>query len=181
MQEFSIHALLAESDHIVGGAGNNAIRFSIHALLAESDRLESIYSTSRFLFYPRSPCGERPLWFFAALKGREFSIHALLAESDQEIDNGHETSPYFSIHALLAESDAFSVAFVFGFGAFLSTLSLRRATPEGPAKLPKLIGFLSTLSLRRATKSTRQATQTCRVFYPRSPCGERPARSLSIV
>ena len=33
------------------------------------------------------------------------SIHALLAESDQEIDNGHETSPYISIHALLAESD----------------------------------------------------------------------------
>ena len=36
---------------------------------------------------------------------------------------------------------------------FLSTLSLRRATPEGPAKLPKQIDF-----------------------YPRSPCGERRRR-----
>ena len=46
-----------------------------------------------------------------------------------------------SIHALLAESDK---KFIY--------------------KRCKLGRFLSTLSLRRATKSTRQVTQTCRVF-----------------
>ena len=35
--------------------------------------------------------------------------------------------------------------------------------------------FLSTLSLRRATVSVLCATGAGRYFYPRSPCGERPA------
>ena len=33
--------------------------------------------------------------------------------------------------------------------------------------------FLSTLSLRRATPSTAPATPQMQDFYPRSPCGER--------
>ena len=35
--------------------------------------------------------------------------------------------------------------------------------------------FLSTLSLRRATKIDGTASPTQNDFYPRSPCGERPA------
>ena len=35
--------------------------------------------------------------------------------------------------------------------------------------------FLSTLSLRRATRSCLAATSCNTNFYPRSPCGERPA------
>ena len=38
--------------------------------------------------------------------------------------------------------------------------------------------FLSTLSLRRATRFNRNITNGERYFYPRSPCGERP-RSAS--
>ena len=34
--------------------------------------------------------------------------------------------------------------------------------------------FLSTLSLRRATRFSRSGRMTRRYFYPRSPCGERP-------
>ena len=37
VRRISIHALLAESDHIFAGAGDNAVLISIHALLAESD------------------------------------------------------------------------------------------------------------------------------------------------
>ena len=56
-------------------------------------------------FYPRSPCGERPGGYKALGFDTLISIHALLAESD--------------LHkALLALADE----------AFLSTLSLRRAT-----------------------------------------------------
>ena len=78
-------------------------------------------------FYPRSPCGERP-----ALK----TIKALFDT--------------ISIHALLAESDKLPACDGLADAVFLSTLSLRRATPSARTK-------------RRS-----------RYFYPRSPCGERP-------
>ena len=55
-----------------------------------------------------------------------------------------------SIHALLAESDPGKVSSVLPGFAFLSTLSLRRAT------------------------FSRRLSGCCRTyFYPRSPCGER--------
>ena len=86
---------------------------------------------------------------------------------------------------------------------FLSTLSLRRATPVsrcyhkciqnfyprspcGERRLPickyglPLI-FLSTLSLRRATDSFRVVVGTGQHFYPRSPCGERPLPNISFI
>ena len=59
----SIHALLAESDHANRYyVGLHLI--SIHALLAESDRAYPLYGGIRANFYPRSPCGERPVFQF---------------------------------------------------------------------------------------------------------------------
>ena len=85
---------------------------------------------------------------------------------------------------------------VFVPGKFLSTLSLRRATVRA-LKFAYSVLFLSTLSLRRATtrllcrrlhsnisihallaESDRvlEVTRNAHTdFYPRSPCGERPA------
>ena len=80
---------------------------------------------------------------------------------------------------------------------FLSTLSLRRATPAGAVILLILCQisihallaesdivilrkrnppsqFLSTLSLRRATQCKLKLSKCTPYFYPRSPCGERP-------
>ena len=57
-----------------------------------------------------------------------------------------------SIHALLAESDPRWVFPTPTRAKFLSTLSLRRATPRS-RKTGRLPPFLSTLSLRRATTS----------------------------
>ena len=56
---------------------------------------------------------------------------------------------------------------------FLSTLSLRRATP-GPDGCTVQPAFLSTLSLRRATGIPVIFLGNDSNFYPRSPCGERP-------
>ena len=56
---------------------------SIHALLAESD--QAIYpcvTPPKEYFYPRSPCGERPVSNTGATNHDQISIHALLAESD---------------------------------------------------------------------------------------------------
>ena len=80
----------------------------------------------------------------------KISIHALLAESDGAVvDVIAEVG--ISIHALLAESDVTGTAKCFALNAFLSTLSLRRAT------------------WRAAFQRLRDS-----YFYPRSPCGERP-------
>ena len=81
---------------------------SIHALLAESDGgigLTGVLSS--------------------------VSIHALLAESDTASWFSVARKGQVSIHALLAESDGISLTLIIGFLEFLSTLSLRRATPPG--------------------------------------------------
>ena len=60
---------------------------------------------------------------------------------------------------------------------FLSTLSLRRATPaEHHASSQQ--EFLSTLSLRRATVQASPDASSTQYFYPRSPCGERLSKRL---
>ena len=123
----SIHALLAESDlnfhhrrpccfqflstlslrRATCGAvwGRCAPQISIHALLAESDCFCLCHLPAPGNFYPRSPCGERPIeenlnnqntYFYPRspcgerhqrnrirCQNRIISIHALLAESDR--------------------------------------------------------------------------------------------------
>ena len=89
----------------------------------EATKVENQY------FYPRSPCGERPILGIPNQVGTWISIHALLAESDDkdgaegalDIGNFYPRSPCgerprsaakklladcISIHALLAESDS---------------------------------------------------------------------------
>ena len=174
-RRISIHALLAESD-IIQKITILTIAISIHALLAESDELidKRCKLGRKFLstlslrrateipnqckidqqhFYPRSPCGERPLSQSSAKSTPEISIHALLAESDPD---GTTTTTFFgiSIHALLAESDILLTMFIFCSTIFLSTLSLRRATLCAFVSLFGVFLFLSTLSLRRATGQT---------------------------
>ena len=100
-----------------------------------------------------------------------------------------------SIHALLAESDRRRTYQQGEEQAFLSTLSLRRATiscawsaskfgdfyPRSPCGERQLYDtyakvlrvFLSTLSLRRATTYHFMPIIGTLHFYPRSPCGER--------
>ena len=78
-----------------------------------------------------------------------------------------------SIHALLAESDRHRAAPTRPGWAFLSTLSLRRATTRGqgaPLGIPYFYPR-SPCGERRAAYS--QWTPPI-YFYPRSPCGERP-------
>ena len=107
-------------------------------------------------FYPRSPCGERLYDTYAKVLRVNISIHALLAESDAPCSRCHPVGRHISIHALLAESDQFIDKRCELGRKFLSTLSLRRATTQGVFNL-----FANP------------------DFYPRSPCGERQADSVS--
>ena len=122
---------------------------SIHALLAESDQRYHRQTADRRHFYPRSPCGERPA-DIASFAG---------------LCNFYPRSPCGERHVPFTMPDL-------GKG-FLSTLSLRRATPtmqralgvfsisihallaesDPLVNMRKMLSpvFLSTLSLRRAT------------------------------
>ena len=213
----SIHALLAESDF---SALNNILKlFPFLSTLSLrratrspgfgfcrpgyfyprspcGERLEEVSGdTWARDFYPRSPCGERPLLSIQNIRNSGISIHALLAESDsrQHLSSGF-WGGYFYPRSPCGERPV-SHQSQRQKPPFLSTLSLRRATPcacsDGSVCL-----FLSTLSLRRATQaqgfkipahsisihallaesdiSQLQCILGRKYFYPRSPCGERP-------
>ena len=104
-------------------------------------------------FYPRSPCGER-LHSWRVLRGLfRISIHALLAESDAEV-LGQAVQPW----------------------KFLSTLSLRRATPLALAALAAQKNFYPRSPCGERLTTRGWPLTARRHFYPRSPCGERPAQ-----
>ena len=122
-------------------------------------------------FYPRSPCGERPLKLCQFEVVVVISIHALLAESDRYSErrtagnrNFYPRSPcgerrdfgasrpknnQISIHALLAESDPAAMEY---YPAV--SISIHALLAESDDTLVKLINDPAH-------------------FYPRSPCGER--------
>ena len=147
-------------------------------------------------FYPRSPCGERLVNTYHRIFGGGISIHALLAESDGFGLARMAPHAYFYPRSPCGERRILTTT-ICTVSKFLSTLSLRRATRYGRPVDVQLV-FLSTLSLRRATGcftetdtdlqrflstlSLRRATASHtnlpggnQYFYPRSPCGERPA------
>ena len=100
-------------------------------------------------FYPRSPCGERPISWKSPSGWNRISIHALLAESDQSCDQ-FGTGHWISIHALLAESDLYDTyAKVLRVNISIHALLAESDSP--------CCGWLEVIYY----------------FYPRSPCGER--------
>ena len=145
-------------------------------------------------FYPRSPCGERPIGPQVVADSIRISIHALLAESDAPQDRTMG-SRQISIHALLAESDRHMTVGVnlnnISIHALLAesdcsgadlSATLDNFYPRSPCGERHFVSdnicrakiFLSTLSLRRATDLILPGSSIPKNFYPRSPCGERP-------
>ena len=107
------------------------------------------------------------------------SIHALLAESDSAYVRVTQRQRDFYPRSPCGERP-FLPADRMSHQEFLSTLSLRRATPQPPQD-ESSIKFLSTLSLRRATNSLLTRVVSSTDFYPRSPCGERQPNRCTTV
>ena len=172
----------------------NAGAISIHALLAESDTARPAHRTALCNFYPRSPCGERLIYchclhllfqFLSTLSLRRATISALYASCPcshfyprspcgERLDGKAYELMYtrISIHALLAESDAgLSVKQVME-ALFLSTLSLRRATPTIMHDAHNVNISIHAL-LAESDKFYCCDSGRSIDFYPRSPCGER--------
>ena len=198
--EISIHALLAESDFLKNNIfihhslflstlslrrathGRYSLRHSAQFLstlsLRRATSLCMLYDTSSLIFlstlslrratrptrcrrpshrhfYPRSPCGERRGSLYSNAISMSISIHALLAESD-------------FCHFFMLPS----------ISRFLSTLSLRRATILGnPCAGCPAISIHALLAESDQYWATR--ARAAHHFYPRSPCGERQADSVS--
>ena len=106
-------------------------------------------------FYPRSPCGERRVHY------DNYNLHCVI-----------------SIHALLAESDLRHCTTYLNCSRFLSTLSLRRATACLPACVVGAPISIHAL-LAESDNPGGRAPSPPRHFYPRSPCGERRAASVT--
>ena len=151
IQNISIHALLAESD---GQYPVTAMMCKI--FLSTLSLRRATFTTLRCMslakryFYPRSPCGERPpitlrhcttYLFLSTLSLRRATsripLHCLAMTNfyprspcgERQINGSLSPAhQHISIHALLAESDARFKRERKGMIAFLSTLSLRRAT-----------------------------------------------------
>ena len=126
-RRISIHALLAESDGVPGPAGQHGFDFYPRSPCGERPLMVGNPPANSLYFYPRSPCGERRYCHRYIGFLLYISIHALLAESDHPETVPRRPHADISIHALLAESDR------------------TRTAPVPPAPY----------------------------FYPRSPCGER--------
>ena len=129
-------------------------------------------------FYPRSPCGERPVRVYASRHGHLISIHALLAESDLYDTYAKVLRVNISIHALLAESD---------WPDAKRTSILYYFYPRSPcgerlmgASQGALAGHISIHALLAESDLVNgDAPSSCFVnFYPRSPCGERLSSKL---
>ena len=170
-QYISIHALLAESDPTT--VQNIELGYiSIHALLAESDLAEVFKLWRESHFYPRSPCGERPIVLPARGEHHNFYPRSPCGERPT-ITGIMYSDRKISIHALLAESDWRMPLSYAACQSFLSTLSLRRATYRVPHyKATPAISIHALLAESDTGRAHRGGTGWN--FYPRSPCGERP-------
>ena len=145
---------------------------SIHALLAESDYTAIVCAPPTLNFYPRSPCGERPIMVGAGTMILPFLSTLSLRRATAALSGGTLSDVDFYPRSPCGERRSEGTTAT-SRATFLSTLSLRRATrwpvpaekgssisihallaeSDGP-RLSSICPtrlFLSTLSLRRAT------------------------------
>ena len=168
----SIHALLAESDRRVHQAVPPHDDFYPRSPCGE--RLAPIYCTGpESNFYPRSPCGERRKNRVGGGNALVISIHALLAESDWAAITLREVLSYFYPRSPCGERQTCLKHPTMG-KRFLSTLSLRRATGSDTRII--IDGKISIHALLAESDHCFKSPESFAMhFYPRSPCGERPA------
>ena len=149
------------------------VSISIHALLAESDTERLCNALENLHFYPRSPCGERPMQIVIVVVDALFLSTLSLRRATIFLHPPVLISPFLSTLSLRRATQHESAGDTYQNG-FLSTLSLRRATVEQSA-----CPFLQSISIHAllAESDCSAGFGFCRprYFYPRSPCGERPS------
>ena len=131
----SIHALLAESDLPETTPCPSRGQFLSTLSLRRATHWYHINKKAAIDFYPRSPCGERPITCCPPMPHAVFLSTLSLRRATFTI-SAHCFDGWISIHALLAESDHANRYYVGLHLEFLSTLSLRRATHMNSSIFP---------------------------------------------
>ena len=167
----SIHALLAESDLAAVCYDYYSIGFLSTLSLRRATWLPFVMTITALDFYPRSPCGERLSKKAAIGKPTLISIHALLAESDPTRLRPTGATWHFYPRSPCGER-RWELGKSNGMQAFLSTLSLRRAT-EQTARKQAIEAISIHALLAESDKYLTGGKIHDPDFYPRSPCGER--------
>ena len=125
-------------------------------------------------FYPRSPYGERHNRIDCYPQPTSRFLSTLSLRRATTLGAAPPAPQGISIHALLTESDHPSLCGIVQHTYFYPRSPYGERQPWGPRPQPPK-AFLSTLSLRRATVPSSLTTADCPYFYPRSPYGERPS------
>ena len=156
----------------------HCVEISIHALLAESDHPITVFIRVIENFYPRSPCGERlksPIkthrqeHFYPRSPCGERRISSII---NNVIDDFYPRSP--------CGERRFSYFYIIKITGFLSTLSLRRATTALPIT-PTYENISIHALLAESDANGADRLNCFDNFYPRSPCGERPAELTTLI
>ena len=121
-------------------------------------------------FYPRSPCGERRQRCAGATCPCNFYPRSPCGERHVSVSYRRDRF-YFYPRSPCGERPEIAAKGV-GSVVFLSTLSLRRATPlHGRGITYDAISIHALLA--ESDFPLTEASAATRYFYPRSPCGER--------
>ena len=147
--KISIHALLAESDGEIIVRGSTAAQISIHALLAESDCQRSARKRSYSKFLSTLSLRRATAQTAGRMGLRGISIHALLAESDFGARCGAACVADFYPRSPCGER--LVPPGRPALGRYFYPRSPCGERPHGQGGQGSSGGFLSTLSLRRAT------------------------------
>ena len=151
----SIHAPRTGSDVFTAHTREGYI-ISIHAPRTGSDRIRAGSMITSTDFNPRSPHGERPGRFVAAIYEFVISIHAPRTGSDNQA-RAHARKGKISIHAPRTGSD-----------------------PGNASRASRQKEFQSTLPARGATTTSCTTYRRTLHFNPRSPHGERREPMISL-
>ena len=135
-QAFLSTLSLRRATHI-NAANFHSFRISIHALLAESDRPSSKTGRHFRYFYPRSPCGERPITGAARAWAWHFYPRSPCGERRPCHGRVHQSRDYFYPRSPCGERRAIG----------LSTKSISNFYPRSPCgeRLNLLAGLLVAL------------------------------------
>ena len=154
---------------------HNPCTFLSTLSLRRATLTRSTLPAATWYFYPRSPCGERPVHYIYLFCLVCISIHALLAESDRSAKSFFCGILVISIHALLAESDWMPAR---------QRQTLRYFYPRSPcgerlyaaALCHAAAGISIHALLAESDLPPTTLAPSSSYFYPRSPCGERRGR-----
>ena len=89
LKSISTHALHAESDDLDVAHGHLAELFLPTLSMRRATRRSCKPRSPVSDFYPRSPCGERPVYLPSGVEATPISTHALHAESDSKRQQKH--------------------------------------------------------------------------------------------